>query len=432
MQELKKLARRALEILAEAGAEMAQCTLSRSEKREFNVDGGSFSLFRTTFNHRLTLIGFLGGKRGTVSVNRLDEETIARAAKECMALAEAGVDDPAWQIAEHIGERDFVSGAPTPDTDALFSRTVELKETIEVRHPSILMEQMIVDHTRVESVYADSNGNLYSELSGAYAASLMFSAHEGERASSFFGVGFAADTLDKPFMEYGAVAKSLSDVEQQIITTPVSEKFVGTVIFTPDCLAAMLSSVIGNFASGTPLIDGTSIWRDKVGQSVAKESFTLSLEPKNDAVVLREEYTGDGYLSENFDLIRGGVLTGFVASAYVANKAGCTRSPNTSSAYVMPAGDKTLEEMISGIENGLLVSRFSGGEPAGNGDFSGVAKNSFLIRDGKLAGAVSETMISGNLAEMLMNFEGASAERIADGSTLLPYAAFSGITVSGK
>ena len=42
----------ALEILDEAkaqGAEYAQCNVTESEKKEFNVDGGRFSLMRTLF-----------------------------------------------------------------------------------------------------------------------------------------------------------------------------------------------------------------------------------------------------------------------------------------------------------------------------------------------------------------------------------------------
>ena len=47
MEKMELLAR---EILAEAksqGAEYAQCAISESEKKEFNVDGGRFSLMRT-------------------------------------------------------------------------------------------------------------------------------------------------------------------------------------------------------------------------------------------------------------------------------------------------------------------------------------------------------------------------------------------------
>ena len=44
---------------------------------------------------------------------------------------------------------------------------------------------------------------------------------------------------------------------------------------------------------------------------------------------------------------------------------------------VMETGDKPLDEIIAGIDKGIYVMRFSGGQPAPSGEFSGVAKNSF-------------------------------------------------------
>ena len=98
---------------------------------------------------------------------------------------------------------------------------------------------------------------------------------------------------------------------------------------------------------------------------------------------------------------------------------------------IMP-GKETLEQMIKGIEKGILVMRFSGGQPAPSGEFSGVAKNSFLIENGKIAGALSETMISGCVPEMLKQIRGISSDVMKDGNVSLPYVAFEGITISGK
>ena len=95
------------------------------------------------------------------------------------------------------------------------------------------------------------------------------------------------------------------------------------------------------------------------------------------------------------------------------------------------AGDKPLEQCLKNVKKGVLVCRFSGGSPAANGDFSGVAKNSFLIEDGRITRALSETMISGNFADMLRKVEWISAEALNDGSSILPYVAFGGVTVSG-
>ena len=119
-------------------------------------------------------------------------------------------------------------------------------------------------------------------------------------------------------------------------------------------------------------------------------------------------------------------------SQYVANKTGFPRAKNTSGSIIMKNGGKPLDEIIAGIDKGIVVGRFSGGQPSSNGDFSGVAKNSFLVENGKITDALSETMISGNLADMLNSVYGISSETVADGSSVLPYAAFSGIIVSGK
>ena len=75
---------------------------------------------------------------------------------------------------------------------------------------------------------------------------------------------------------------------------------------------------------------------------------------------------------------------------------------------------------------------FSGGHPGVSGDFSGVAKNSFYIEDGKIQGAVSETMINGNLEKVFQNVTAVSKEVSMDGASVMPYLATEGIVISGK
>jgi PmbA protein len=41
-------------------------------------------------------------------------------------------------------------------------------------------------------------------------------------------------------------------------------------------------------------------------------------------------------------------------------------------------------------------------------------------------------MISGNLAELLLNIGQISKETVNDGFTVLPYVSFPGVTISGK
>jgi len=94
------------------------------------------------------------------------------------------------------------------------------------------------------------------------------------------------------------------------------------------------------------------------------------------------------------------------------------------------AGENSHTEMIKNVDKGVLLSRFSGGSPSNNGDFSGVAKNSYYIENGEIKYPLSETMVSGNISEMFENLDEISSDRINFGSGIFPWISFKGITIS--
>ncbi len=432
MTNLSLLTEEIIEKCRKKGADMSKCSASLSEVREFNVDGGRFSLFRTLYNSALSITVFRGGQKGSVSLNRFDDEAVEQAIDDAFTAADSSAPDRDWDLCREPHAYDITDGCPEPDTDRLFDRCAELKETIAQKHPSILIEQMIVDHTRYESVFRTSFGGNFRRISGSYSLSLMFSAHEGEKASSFFGSGVTTASLDRPFIELGGIEAALCDVEKQIDTSPLEGKFVGTMVLTPDALGEFVGSALSNFVSDGSLIDGTSIWKNSLGKRIADERLTVSSKPHDSRLVGTSGCTSEGFLAEDYAIIRNGVLENFMLSLYAANKTGGRRAPNDSWDLVIEGGDTPLDEIIGGIVRGILVGRFSGGSPNGKGDFSGVAKNSFLIENGKIVCALRETMINGNLAELFQNIEAISRETVENGSSVMPSIAFSGVTISGK
>ena len=432
IETLKKTAQDAVAALQAAGADKAQANVSYTITHEFNVDGGEFSLFRTLFDKQLAMTAIQGGRKGIVAQNRYDEATLRESAKACLEAAASAQPDENWDFAPLSQNEDFVLGEVKPDTDKLFFRCQELMASVKERFPKIIMEQMIVAHKEVLKAKANSYGVLFSTHQGSYQVQLMFSAHEGEKASSFFGGGVIADNLDKPFLELGSIEKDLADVERQIDTTSVGGKFEGTMVVTPGCVGELFYSLLADFAGEGGLLSGTSPWKDKLGEKVADERITLSLAPLDERIVCGDRTTGDGFRAENFDIIKDGKLSAFFLSLYAANKLKLPRGKNDSFNVVIAPGDKSIDEIISTIDRGIVIGRFSGGQPSSNGDFSGVAKNSFLIENGKIGPALSETMIAGNLADMLNHLRAISREQVADGMSVLPYMVFDGITISGK
>ena len=433
MEKLISTARLILDEARRQGADYAQCSVSESEKKEFNVDGGQFSLMRTLFNRNVVITVLKEQRKGTVQINRFDREAVMNAVTDALAASDSGKPDPAWEYAKGPADDSFEEGTPECDTDRLFMRSKELLENIRDRHPKILTEQMITEHNAARTVFMSTSDVCYRTRSGSYSFGLMYSAHEGEKSSSFYGSDVTLKTLDKPVIECALIERELSAVEQQLDPMPLSGKFVGPAVLAPAALAEIvIETIMDNFVSDMGLIDGTSIWKDKMGQEVADAAFTLSFNPFSEDVVVGGHYTPEGYPAENYDLIRDGKLTSFALSQYGANKTGGTRAGNQSGNMAVRPGKQSLEEIIAGIGRGIFVMRFSGGQPAASGEFSGVAKNSFLIENGKLAGPLSETMISGCVPDMLKQIRGISSDLLKDGSVSLPYIAFDGLTISGK
>lgn len=432
MKDLDKLTLSVIEELAGCGASLAHCSATVRETKEFNVDGGEFSLLRTMFDNSLSVTAVKDGKKGSVGLNSFEDGAVEQAITDCLAAAEASQSDDAWGLCPDALHESFTEGNLEPDMEKLFIRSRELLETVKTDYPLIVMEQMIVSHEAAHTVYRNSVGTHFTKDSGVYSVSIMFSAHEGETASSFFSSGVVTDSLEAPFISLGSMRRDLADVQKQLHTVTPKEKFTGTMVLTPACLAEFIDSICSNFAGDGVILDNTAIWKDKLGMQVADERLTVSFAPGTEGIVCGQSYTSEGFVAKDFDFIKDGKLQSFLISLYVANKTGKKRAENDGSGMVVSAGDKSIEEIIAGIDRGILVGRFSGGNPGTNGDFSGVAKNSFLIENGKVTDALSETMINGNLADMLNNLRELSSEREYDGTSVLPYAAFDGITVSGK
>lgn len=202
-------------------------------------------------------------------------------------------------------------------------------------------------------------------------------------------------------------------------------------MLTPDCLGTFLFFIAG-LVDGSPILDKTSIWLDKLGEPVADPRISIRLDPEDEHVICGETISFDGFRSKGYDFIKDGRLSRFLIDYYGAKKTGYERAENGAFNLIVAPGKESINDIIKRIEKGILIDGFSGGQPPVNGDFSGVAKNSYLIENGKITEPVTEVMVNGNVAAMLMDLEGISSEVVCNGGHVLPYMAFRGIVISGK
>lgn len=432
LAELKEIAAYTLSCLKKYGADDAQCKVRFSDVDEINVDAGEFSLMRSTFDSSVTMKVIKDSKKGVIAINKTDKESIDAAAKECVANAEVSAVDDCLSIAEKEENEDFSYGVAESDRDKFFEKIREYMVDLKNDYPKVFVEQLIANYSEATSVFANTNGVEFSYRTAYYSMGSMYSAHDGDKTTSFNSTGIDFTDLDKKILDMGTQRMMYELCEKELDAVPFEGKFTGTAVFAPSCLGDVIATAIDNFTGDEAIIDSTSPWRHSLGQKVASDALTVSLIPIDDRVIGGERYTAEGYKTKNCDIIKNGVLENFTLSEYAARKSGEKRCSTLSGCMEVKAGDTPYADLLKKIDKGILVCRISGGSPASNGDFSAVAKNSFLIENGKITKPISETMISGNLAEMLQNITDISRETAEDGSCVLPWVAFNGVTVSGK
>lgn len=426
----RDLADSTLEALKKAGADKAQCVLRVMDKSEFTVNAGKIDLLRTTENGSLTLTAILDDKKGSLNLNELDPESVERAVEEVVGLARISQADEANDIAEGGEAQTFDAGPTEPDLGAMYDRLENLLEYSKEHHPLAIYDQMVYDFSSSNTLFRNSNAVDLTERRGGYSFSAMFSSREGAKSASFNYTGYYSHDANKELWECGSLDRLIRENGQQVNTEALQGKFTGDVIFTPDCLDEFLGTVT-SFLSDGPMITGNSIYKDSIGKAIAAPSLTLHSQPLSEALASGYHVTGDGTVAQNSTIIDKGELTTHLLGLYGAKKTGGQRAVNDGGCFVVEPGDTPLDQMIRNVERGVLLGRFSGGNPTDSGDFSGVAKNSFLIENGKVTKPLAETMLSGNIARMLETIRSISTERTNYGNAIIPWLHAQGLTISG-
>ena len=219
------------------------------------------------------------------------------------------------------------------------------------------------------------------------------------------------------------------------------------VIFTPKGFAmTMLESLHLGF-NGKMVLEGASPLAGKLGEQMFDPRLCLY----DDGLVAQSTasapFDGEGVPTRRTTLIGEGTVQAFLYDLQTAGKAGTQSTGNAgrslsslpspgTHAWLIEPGDTSLDEMLSGINEGLLVDQTMGAW-AGNvigGEFSGNVHLGYKIENGELVGRVKDTMVAGNVYTILKD----GVEAIGDtaywvgGSLRVPYLMFKSLGVASK
>lgn len=421
-----------LKVLKKAGAQKAQCRVLNSEKNEICFDSRKISLLRTTRNTELRLAAIIDGRMGTAVVNDLSPASLSSVADSLVRKLARLPRDSAHDIAPAQPAQRLSNGVGGPDLKMMYARLAEFRGKMKRAHGKINIQDAIFDFVREKSFVANSNGVRLASETGRYGIDLAFSAKSYGKTSSVNYAAVCSRSLSAPILSWGGLGQLFKQSAEQLSARPLRGKFEGEILISPDALGEFLRFLHFNALRDNMLLAGTSPYKDKAGQQVASRLLTLQSLPRSKEMAAMDLITPDGYPAEDSTIIRDGVLLRFLLSSYGAKRLAVPYVPNAGGAYSVLAGKQRRSALVKSIKRGLLVTRFAGDYPSKEGDFSGIAKNSYYVENGKIKYPVSETMISGNIPSFLLQIRGVSKERINFGNMAYPWVLSGGVFVSGK
>ena len=414
---LRDTAERALALMRAQGFEHAQVGASLTHQHELNIAHNEASLLRSTEARKLALLGLVDGRKASTELSDLSEHSLRETVAALFADAAMAPQDEANAVS--TGQRAcIVQGPQEGDAGLLADKVSELLAFRERETPKMMLDESLASHTLVQSHTLTSGGSDLSCRLGFYSLSVFGTAREGRQSSSFnYTGGSCNDLAGSHASELFGMGEMLRDTEQQIHTRTLAAKFVGDVVLTPGAVSDLLTWLHGQIGD-LQLIAGNSLYRDRVGTAIA--SPLLTLRSRFDAPGVAA-LSADAFVTPPVEILRDGVLKTLTPSLYGSRKTGLAHLPTAAGGWELAAGDVSRVAMLAAVPRGAVVGRLSMGNPAANGDFSGVIKNSFVLADGIVGPALSEAMISGNIAQMLHDVVAVSRERRDTGALRLPW-----------
>ena len=412
-------------VAAASPGEQVEVVLSRATSTTVKVYGQEVESLTSADSSGAGIRVVRDGRLGFAHCGSLDPSVLADTLIEARDNCAFSEPDEFNRLADPDGvavvERDAWS-------DAVVSRSVDAKIGTALE-----LERMVLGvDPRVTSARSTAYGDAWGESAIASStgvrwvdrgASCSVSTQPLAVADGETQIGFSHDAhRDPELLDLARVADEAVDRSTRLLgaVKPGSGRL--TIVLEPR-LSLTLLGIVSGMLAGDVVVKGRSPFADRVGEAIASPVLHLVDAPPMPGSLGAEEGDGEGQACRRNDLVVDGVLSGFLRDTYTGRRTGLGSTASAvrgarslpgvgAQVLVMRAGSDSLEDLIAGVDNGLLVNSFTGlhsGVNAVSGDFS-VGADGLMIRDGTLAEPVRELTVASTIQRLLLDVEAIGAD----------------------
>ena len=407
-------------ILAQAKkmAEEAEVFMVSSERTSAQFEANRLKHIQSKQSSSVALRIVRQGKIGYATTTELDNSQ----SLVSMAVETAPFGMPAKFVLPPLNSYPqievFDSGVESVPMEEMINLGEELITTIRSHTPDIVCEAEVTKAVISVRIINSSGGQ------ASYRKSIFSLGIEGclTQGTDMLFVG-ESESSCHPLSESKAVAEVvLQQLELAKNRASVPSRSL-PVVFTPNGLASALISPLMAAFNGKIVLEGVSPIGNRLGQQVFDKKLWLWDDPTIAYRPGSRPCDDEGVPSQHTPLIKQGTVANFLYDLQTAALAHTQSTGNGSrnhgglpapspSAFIIAPGDTTFDEMVNDIKEGLVIEQLMGAGQGNilGGDFSGNVLLGYKVESGKIVGRVKDTMVSGNIYQILKDITAIGSE----------------------
>jgi len=450
-EELINLGEKAVQVTMKRGAEEAEAFLNRSSSMSVDIERGQIVRNVKMVDQGLGVRVVYKRAVGFSYTNMLTDKTLKETAVRAFRSAKASKPDENWE------------GFPSPKKLGMTKNTydqriVDLSSNELVKMASLMLDVAEGYDERVfpfegevgmlltSRTIVNSHGVEAYDEGTAIECSLAAIAREAEEVTPMCFEFNAERTykVDPEWVGKEAARQAVSSLKARKITS-------GTfpVIFAQPCLHGLLYYTLINAVKADYVQRERSALKGKIGENIASELVTIHDNGLLEGGLQTWRFDGEGVPSQETAVIEKGALKHYLYDNYTAKRDGVESTGNAlrggsapyastptleATNFTLASGNKSPEELISEIDEGLIVYNVQGAHSSNpeSGEFSVVATPAWKIEEGNVAYAVKGGMLAGVIFEVLKDVSALGNNVRKIGHLVAPWILVENVKVIGK
>lgn len=406
LNEIKQMSEDVLKIARQLGASAAEAELSLSIGQNVSVRMSEVENIEYNRDKGMSVTVYFGKRKGHASTSDLT----SKALKDTVAAA--------CNIAKYTAQDEFCGLADAdlmatdiPDLDLNHPWDISVDEAIEIAK-SCEVAALAVDSRITNSegasvsmgtgffAYSNSHGFTggYPSSRHGISCSVIAESDASMQRDYWYSTARAAEDLQSA-AEVGKIAgeRTVRRLDAKKIKTCQVP-----VLFEAPLASGLISTLISAISGGN-LYRKSSFLLDSLGKQIASPLLNIYEEPHLKKGLASSPFDNEGVATASRQLVKDGVLQGYVLSSYSARKLGMKTTGNAGGNHnlIVQPGTNDFAGLLKEMGTGLVVTELLGhGMNMVTGDYSRGAAG-FWVENGVIVHPVEEITIASNMVDML-------------------------------